>query len=240
MKKNRKNILNLHRYLGLAICIFVIHLALSGIFLNHSDDLKLNKIYINTPWVLQQYNLEVPKADNVYTIKNNNFIRIDQEVFFNAEPILFIENDFVGVVKRDDKYILADNKNLHVMNNEGLLLTTLSDLPFSIKRIGMFDDQIYIEDYKDIIWSSTTLNDWENSSDNSVEWSKKGVITKVNQEKIKKYFIGNGISLEQVILDFHSGAIFKKMGKVFFDVISILLITLSISGIYLWKAKGRR
>jgi len=51
--------------------------------------------------------------------------------------------------------------------------------------------------------------------------------------------VGDGVSLEQVILDFHSGAIFQKTGKLFFDIISILLIILSFTGIWLWTIKRK-
>jgi len=65
-------------------------------------------------------------------------------------------------------------------------------------------------------------------------------MTPLNKKDIKQYFVGNGISLEQIILDFHSGAIFKKEGKIFFDLVSLLLIFLSVSGIWIWLIKRKK
>ena len=78
---------------------------------------------------------------------------------------------------------------------------------------------------------STCILDNEASQDLKTALNKKG---------IKQYFVGNGISLEQIILDFHSGAIFKKEGKLFFDLISLLLIFLSVSGIWIWFIKRKK
>ena len=67
----------------------------------------------------------------------------------------------------------------------------------------------------------------------------QGTLTKINEQKISKFFVGEGVSLEQIILDFHSGAVFQRAGKLFFDAVSILLIILSFSGIWLWYIKKR-
>ena len=97
-----------------------------------------------------------------------------------------------------------------------------------------------INDSEDKMWSSESINGvWKLTENMTVQWSKEGSITPANQEKIRKYYVGDGISLEQVILDFHSGAIFQKAGKIFFDIISILLIILSFTGIWLWTIKRK-
>jgi len=44
MKKNMKKITALHKYIGIAVCIILIHLAVTGIFLNHTQDLDLDLV----------------------------------------------------------------------------------------------------------------------------------------------------------------------------------------------------
>ena len=113
-------------------------------------------------------------------------------------------------------------------------------LPFIIKNIGIYGDEVVINDSEDKMWSSESIYGvWKLTENMTVQWSKEGSITPANQEKIRKYYVGDGISLEQVILDFHSGAIFQKAGKIFFDIISILLIILSFTGIWLWTIKRK-
>ena len=60
MKKNMKKITALHKYIGIAVCIILIHLAVTGIFLNHTQDLDLDKHYVTSSWILDQYGLKVP------------------------------------------------------------------------------------------------------------------------------------------------------------------------------------
>ena len=240
MKKKLKKIVDLHRYVGLGICIFLVHLAITGIFLNHSIGLRLDKTFITWPWLLNQYNLTVPEPENIFTIGKNNFSTIDGEVFFNEKPIFLAEEDLLGVSQNQDTFILASSSTITVISKEGYIINKENVLPFAVKNIGINGDEVVINDKEDKIWSSESINGvWELTENRTVQWSMEGSITPINQEKIRKYFVGDGVSLEQVILDFHSGAIFQKAGKLFFDIISILLIILSFTGIWLWTIKRK-
>ena len=240
MKKKLKKIVDLHRYVGLGICIFLVHLAITGIFLNHSIGLRLDKTFITWPWLLNQYNLTVPEPANIFTIGKNNFSTIDGEVFFNDKPIFLAEEQLLGVSQNQDTFILASSSTITMISNDGYIINKENVLPFTVKNIGIFGDEIVINDSEDKIWSSESINGvWELTENRAVQWSMEGSITPINHEKIRKYFVGDGVSLEQVILDFHSGAIFQKAGKLFFDIVSILLIILSFTGIWLWTIKRK-
>jgi len=240
MKITLKKIVDLHRYIGLGICIFLVHLALTGIFLNHSIGLRLDKTYVTWPWLLNQYNLSVPEPVNIFTIGKNNFSTIDGEVFFNDKPIFLAEEELLGAVQNRDTFILASSSTISVISEEGYIINKDNVFPFTIKNIGIYGDEVVINDIEDKIWSSESINGvWKLTENMTVQWSTEGSITPTNQEKIRKYYVGDGVSLEQIILDFHSGAIFQKAGKIFFDVISILLIILSFTGIWLWTIKRK-
>jgi hypothetical protein len=240
MKKKLKKIVDLHRYIGLGICIFLVHLAITGIFLNHSIGLRLDKTFVTWPWLLNQYNLSVPEPANIFTIGKNNFSTIDGEVFFNDKPIFLAEEELLGASQNRDTFILASSSTISVISNNGFIINKENVLPFTIKNIGIYGDEIVINDSEDNIWSSESINGvWKLTKNIAVEWSKEGSITPTNHEKIRKYYVGDGVSLEQIILDFHSGAIFQKVGKIFFDIISILLIILSFTGIWLWTIKRK-
>ena len=48
MKKIRitlKAINQVHKFTGIAVCVFLIHLSITGIFLNHTEELGLDEKY---------------------------------------------------------------------------------------------------------------------------------------------------------------------------------------------------
>ena len=91
-----KKITALHKYIGIAVCIILIHLAVTGIFLNHTQDLDLDKHYVTSSWILDQYGLKVPQPDLVYAIQNDNFSQYGVELFFNGSPVIQIEKKSLG------------------------------------------------------------------------------------------------------------------------------------------------
>ena len=56
-------------------------------------------------------------------------------------------------------------------------------------------------------------------------------------------YLGEGPSLERVLLDFHSGRIFGPVGIVVYDLLALMVLVLSISGLIIWvrgKRNGKR
>ncbi|MDA9642695.1 PepSY domain-containing protein [Nitrosomonadales bacterium] len=236
-----KKILGFHLYVGLGISLLLIHLSITGIFLNHTDDLELNKTYISSTWILNLYGLNVPRPSKIFTIQQDNFSQFDTEVFFNNKPIFIFDSELIGVIKDHENFIIAARDELFIVNQSGVLIDQQKILSFTIKSIGKYKEKIVIKDEQLNKWVGKSISDkWAPIIKNNLNWSQPGTMTPLNKKGIKQYFVGNGISLEQIILDFHSGAIFKKEGKLFFDLVSILLIFLSISGIWIWLKKRKR
>jgi hypothetical protein len=170
MKKKLKKIVDLHRYIGLGICIFLVHLAITGIFLNHSIGLRLDKTFVTWPWLLNQYNLSVPEPANIFTIGKNNFSTIDGEVFFNDKPIFLAEEELLGASQNRDTFILASSSTISVISNNGFIINKENVLPFTIKNIGIYGDEIVINDSEDNIWSSESINGvWKLTENIAVE-----------------------------------------------------------------------
>jgi len=244
MKKKRniiKKILSFHLYVGLGISLLLIHLSITGIFLNHTDDLRLDKTYISSAWILNLYGLNVPKPSKIFTLQQDSFSQFDTEVFLNNKPIFLFDSELMGVIKDHENFIIAAQDELFIVNQSGELMGNQKILSFTIKSIGKYKEKIVIKDEQLNKWVGKSISDkWTPIFKDNIDWSEPGIMTPLNKKDIKQYFVGNGISLEQIILDFHSGAIFKKEGKIFFDLVSLLLIFLSVSGIWIWLIKTKK
>tara|TARA_B110000238_G_C15934698_1_gene356311 strand:- start:7 stop:747 length:741 start_codon:yes stop_codon:yes gene_type:complete len=243
MKKRNiiKKILSFHLYVGLGVSLLLIHLSITGIFLNHTDDLRLDKTYISSAWILNLYGLNVPKPSKIFTIEDDNFSQFDAEVFLNNKPIFLFDSELIGVIKDHENFIIAAQDELFIVNQSGELIDNQKILSFTIKSIGKYKEKIVIKDEQLNKWVGKSISDkWTPIFKDNIDWSEPGIMTPLNKKDIKQYFVGNGISLEQIILDFHSGAIFKKEGKLFFDLVSLLLIFLSVTGIWVWLVKKKK
>ena len=58
MTRHKENAIKLrsmyqwHRYIGVSVALFMLILAVTGIMLNHTSRLELDKNYIQTEWLL--------------------------------------------------------------------------------------------------------------------------------------------------------------------------------------------
>ena len=59
------------------------------------------------------------------------------------------------------------------------------------------------------------------------------------RQNILRQYRGHGLSLERLLLDFHSGRIFGPAGVVIYDLLALVLGFLAISGLVLFL-RGRR
>ncbi len=59
------------------------------------------------------------------------------------------------------------------------------------------------------------------------------------QQAITRVYRGEGLSLERLLLDLHSGRIFGSIGVLVYDLLALALGFLSISGLVLWFRSRR-
>ena len=73
-------------------------------------------------------------------------------------------------------------------------------------------------------------------------WATHVNATKEELNFAQKQYRSRFLNWERVILDAHSGRLFGNIGVIFMDIVAIMLILLSISGIYIWLryAKSKR
>lgn len=55
-----------HRYFGVAIALFVILLSVTGMLLNHTVQLALDKRYVQSNWLLGWYGISAPEQIRSY------------------------------------------------------------------------------------------------------------------------------------------------------------------------------
>ena len=101
-----------HRRIGLVAIVLVIILAITGIMLNHTEELKLDENYVESSLLLGWYGLE-PEGEAIsYDVGEDVITVLDHQVFFNSYPVAETEQNFHGAVKADQLIVLAFDTEL--------------------------------------------------------------------------------------------------------------------------------
>ena len=245
MKKIRitkKSINQVHKFTGIAVCVFLIHLSITGIFLNHTEDLSLDEKYTASPMILALYNISMPNKEESFSVDNHFISRFGNQVFLGNQPVFKSENPIIGVVSFNQMLVIAIENGLVLLTAEGELiekLTTATGVPANIQKLGTLNSLLLLKTSKQVWESSDEGQEWRVSDSNFNEWSNEVVMPDEKMQQIESYFLGKVVSLEQFFLDLHNGNIIKGFGKWLLDIIAIFLLLISISGVWIWLRKKR-
>ena len=245
MKKIRvtkKSINQIHKFTGIAVCVFLIHLSITGIFLNHTEDLGLDEKYTASPMILALYNISMPSREESYLVDNIFISRFSDQVFMDNQPIIKSESPIMGAAFSNQILAITFPNEMVLLTQEGELIeriTSTSELPENIQKLGVSENILYLKTTNQVWQSSDQAQAWEVSDSSFNDWSNEVTLPDQQTKQIEIYFSGKGVSLEQFFLDLHNGNIIKNFGKWFLDLIAIFLLLLSISGIWIWLKKRR-
>lgn len=245
MKKIRitlKSINQVHKFTGIAVCIFLIHLSITGIFLNHTEELGLDEKYTSSPLILSLYNISIPNKEESFLVENHFISRFGNQVFLDEQPVLKSDDSLIGAVMLNQMFVIAFENGLVLLTEEGELIEKLSaatGLPEKIQKLGISNNTLLLKTGNQVWESNDEGQEWRDTNLNFNEWSNEFEMPDKKTQQVESYFLGKGISLEQFFLDLHNGNIIKGFGKWFLDIIAIFLLLISISGIWIWFRKKR-
>ena len=245
MKKIRvtkKSINQIHKFTGIAVCVFLIHLSITGIFLNHTEELGLDEKYTASPLILGLYNISIPNKEESFSVDNHFISRFGNQVFLDKQPVFKSENPIIGAVIFNQMLVLAFQKELVLLTEEGELiekLTGSTGVPVNIQKLGALNNLLFLKTSNQVWESNDEGQEWRVSDSSFNEWSNEVVMPDEKTQQVESYFLGKGVSLEQFFLDLHNGNIIKGFGKWILDIIAIFLLLISISGVWIWLRKKR-
>jgi hypothetical protein len=249
-RKNRQasTARRLHRSLGAGLSIFIIFMVLTGLAINHSAGLGLDQRHASQPYLLDWYGLAGPENIHSFKVDNDWLSFAGSQVYLNNTHVATL-SDGLGAVSSGDLLIAAGSDELLLIDRSGQLIERQAwDQPDtgSIESIGLLPDGHVVVKTPGQIWiADTQLLQWKpaDNTTGSPEWSYSVTMPANIQQSITQQYVGNGLSLERVMLDLHSGRIFGSIGSLIYDLLALAVGFLAISGLVFWlrgRGNGKR
>lgn len=236
MKKNNRGwrfLYKLHRYAGLFSAIILLMLAVTGIVLNHTEDLKLDSQMIQSNTVLDWYGINSPTDLKSFSAGQHWLTLVNQQIYFDHSLLLKQQSQLLGAVETDDFIAAALSNSLLMLSLEGELI---EQSPFkTIDRIGIdYQRQVVIQSGNELTASNDGLLSWHAYNNEQIKWSTPSLPPKSIAKSIQNSFRTSVLPMERVLLDIHSGRFFGFAGVILVDISGVLLIVLALSGCSIW------
>jgi hypothetical protein len=231
-----------HRKLGVFAAFFIVFLSVTGVALNHTDSLSLAHKPIKSSWLLDHYGIASPQDIRFYQQGN---IQITNKSVWLLEELLFeSDSNIVSVgqlsIKNDQHkvFVIATHTSILLYSLKGELIDMLgseSGVPEAIKAMSISGEQLIIESASGYYQTDSDFFNWQIIQPiNKPKWLQSEVASASQIQQAELAYRSQFLTFERIILDSHSGRFFGDIGVVFMDFIALLLILLSISGLYLW------
>ena len=227
----------LHRIIGALVALFVIVLSVTGIMLNHSQSLGLDKRNVSNPWVLSQYQLSNIQFDSAYPVGRKLVSQFGKYLFVNTQQVGESNLPLMGAMRTDAMLVLAFRDRILLLTSAGEQIEWLgaaAGVPAGIQKLGEYHGEPVLQTAAGMWRSDDLLDQWEKLELQGVRWINKAQMNAASQAKIKQQFRGASVPAEQLVLDVHNGRILGGMGGVLLDLVAIMLLLLAFSGLWMW------
>jgi hypothetical protein len=221
-----------HRHIGFAISLILILLSITGVALNHTSELKLDQRFIKSPLILDWYGISPATELKSFAIKQHWITQLEQAIYFNNKAIFTSAEPLIGAIMTGDFIVAAFNHHLVLLTLEGDVIESIPK-PL-LKKIGNQNGIIFIQQQQHIYSSKDQLLSWQKDSQPPQKWSTESRLPKAMSQALKQSSREQILDVERLILDIHSGRFFGQYGVYFIDLSGVLLIFLSLSGIWFW------
>lgn len=233
-----QDLINWHRTIGFIATLFILVLVVSGLALNHSGTLKLDRIFIENEMLLDWYGISPEQAPVSYRAGAHWVTQIDNRLYLDEGEIADNPEHLLGVVSSANILVLAFSDSIYLITEQGDLIekiTRRQGLPDRLKGIGLGrDGEILIRTRAIVLSSDMDLQTWKPYPDTEVNWSASDRPPAALEKTLIRRYRGKGLSLEKLIVDLHSGRIFGGAGVYLVDLSGIIFIILSMTGWWVW------
>ena len=244
--KPRRWLRVVHRWLGVISALFVLLLASTGIALNHSHDWQLDQRYVSWSWLLDAYGIHAPDISASFDAGGHRASLLGQRLYFDGRSVAQEIDSVIGMVSVDFLTIVATNHSIVLLTAAGELVEQLDlvhQLPGDIDRIGSWGGRIVINSAGEYFMGDAEVTGFEplaSVPSRGIDWSVPSVPPLAEIVLLQESFRGQGLSVERLLGDIHSGRIIKSAGALVMDLIAVFLIILSVTGLVLWLRRARR
>lgn len=230
-----------HRYLGLAAAILIIIVAVSGVFLNHTERLALDRHTVSQGWLLARYGMVPERPPISFDVDGTWVSWLEGFLYVNGRKSGRMPRPLVGAARAGDLLAAASPDALLLVTAEATPVERLSQaaLPGAVAAVGRGPGgALAIRTDRGVFASDADVVAWTPFA-GAVVWSRPMPLPAAIEERLMLGYRGEGVPWARVLLDVHSGRILGRWGPYLMDAAAVCLLLLAATGIYNWL-KTRR
>lgn len=233
-----------HRRLGLVAILLVCILAITGIMLNHTEELGLDKMPVSNRWLLDWYGIKASNPSVSYYADNHWLMQLDNKVYLDGRHVFNTDENINGFVHGQGLFIATSLSRLFLLDDKGDLVDrqSLTDITGPVQKLGTSPQGVIIMNLEGHTFvADRDIINWRAANTSRDHWSRPGVAPDKLMDQVKQQYREHALNMERVVLDLHSGRlIHPRYGVWLMDAAAVVLLFLSFSGLWVWWSRKRK
>jgi hypothetical protein len=212
----------------------------TGILLNHTSSLGLDKRHASAPWLLERYGMALSGEPVVYATAGVRIGEWGGNLFVDgsAAPV---RGTLSGVWQTPEGFAAVCRDVIHLFTAGGELLESLDESalpPGTLERAG---PGLTVRTADGRLWRySGDMLSYAAYEGSQPGWSAPVPASPDERRRMETAYRGPGLPWSRILLDLHSGRILGILGPWLADLAAIFLAVLAVTGIALsWRGKTK-
>lgn len=225
----RKALNQLHRIAGITAGGVLLYLLFTGIALQFTDELALGQRHISTAVVLDWYGLKAPAE----VTGNGDVAFIGGQLYWRDTRIAEVSG-YLGSLKRDALIVGASPGAIWFFPERQPEALEIIALRGTVSAIGAHEGRIYLLLDHQLHRLDEALLNVEAAAPVDIDWVEPDLLAPAATAVYREYFRGYLLTTERLFQDLHSGRLFGPGGVWIVNLSSLMLLVLSITGLWIW------
>ena len=238
----RRRLLVWHRRIGLTAIPFVAVLAITGILLNRTGSLELDRRTVASAWLLDWYG--IGGAAPVSFAAGDSWVSGQGgRLYVDGAPVADNAAPLAGAAWRDPMLVAATADSIYLFAADGAPIekAPAMGVPGPVEALAAgAGDTLFLRTPGGVFAGDTDLIEWRPAApDGAPAWSRPAEPPPAVAAALAESWRGGGLPWERVLLDLHSGRLFGRFGPLAMDTAAVALLLLAASGLYNWLGTRR-
>lgn len=222
--------------------MFIIALSVTGILLNHGNDLALDKTSIPKS-LLGLYGIDIEPPESGFKSTNQWAVFLQEQLYLNDQMVGACTKSLAGMVESEQQLIAVCEHSIYLLTTAGSLIETDSFADDNFVKVGLSGSDIVVQGGKRLYrFDPDEFEIVPISSGNvtEVQWSISEPLPISLSNKVFDAMDIGEITWERLLLDLHSGRLFGNLGVWLVDLVGVVIILLALSGVWLRVSRPGR
>ena len=115
-----RSLFRLHRALGASAASFVLMLAVTGVLLNHTEDLHLDNRYVSSSLLLDWYGIKPPREAKSFRVDGHWVTELGERLYFDRSELAESgSSPLLGAVGVPGMVVVAKRQGLVLLSPSG-------------------------------------------------------------------------------------------------------------------------